>query len=53
LRNPINSTAKSCFTGFTNPTCGSNKITVNVRLYHHPMQSACQGHGKLPASFHC
>jgi len=32
LRNPINCTAKSCFTGITNPTCGSNKITVNVRL---------------------
>ena len=53
LRNPTNSTAKSCFTGFTNSTCGSNKITVNVWLYHHPMESARQGHSKLPASFHC
>jgi hypothetical protein len=53
LRNPMNSTAKSCFTGFTNPICGSNKITVNVQVYRHPMESACQGHGKRPASFHC
>lgn len=32
LRNPINSTAKSCFIGFTKPTCGRNNITVKVKL---------------------